>query len=616
MSDRAVAGRVLLVHGALADKAVVGCLRKDGERLDVLEVEGLLPLGSRLKTRSWVNATELCSVAEMRQCDQALSDLLAFYLDEFSVGTEGWASAGVPLSRGFRAACLGMTCRKWISPYLVNLGLADKTFGKGSGIAYDQMVVTPGAGISFRAWRQVAAMHGVPVTFLKQEERPFSLSRRWQRLLNRWRKRPAAVASAPVETLADRSVDVLCTSIRLARMLQQKSGELVQAGIEWAYVSDEIFGKPADEEMRQLKQGYAQWWQGCEAKLQAMVAENPATPCSILMDLGRQQSAEVYPRFAWKYLRAKEHLARLRPKMLLCDTQEGSDERAWSLAAAELGIPVAAYTYDHIPQPRFSFSPDWLLCDSGRNAYIAELRGHLPSRIVRVASHRRPKPPAADAAKKDTNVILYADSFYSGTSATVEPQRSYKHYQLIVETARRMPDHQFLIKFHPLRDRKREAQCFIGMDEDELYVRTRYIRNLQPPSNVKLIAPEASMMDWIPKASVLLNSNSTAGLEAFVLGVPVIFLYEPNTEFGFPKLWDYQACIVAEEPDHLKNEIMRLQTDSAHAASHVEHQRQYVDDFYWSSAGQQSLVEGIQSVLSMEAKASQAASTGMPEAGP
>lgn len=605
----------LLVHGQLADRTLARCLMDGGTRRLVLEAESFLSACQKASLKmvntEWINALDVCSADDLVKLDGLLDELLAFYLDGFTELESTLRQ--VPISRRFRAACLGMTCRKWISPYLVNLELARRMFERA---AFGKIRVAPGAGISFRAWRQVAGMHNIPVTFFAREPRPFSLKRRLQRLLNRWRKRPAVVAAAPTEALTGLSVDVLCTSIRLARMLQPKSEELEKAKVSWAYVPDSVLGKPDDSEMRELKLGYAEWWLECEALLQEKVRQDPASPCSILIDLGRQQSAEVYPRFAWKYLHAREHLAKARPRLLLCDTQEGSDERAWSLAAADLGIPVAAYTYDHIPQPRFSFSPDWLLCDSGRNAYIAVLRGHAAERIVRVASHRRPAPKIENAGSKKEKIVLYADSFYSGTSATVEPQRSYIHYQLIVETARRMPEHQFLIKFHPLRDRKREEQCFIGMDEDELYVRTRYIRDLKPPSNVKLVAPEASMMDWIPKASVLLNSNSTAGLEAFVLGVPVIFLYQPNTQLGFPRLFDFDACLVAEEPECLKREILRLQNDTVFAEKHTTNQRRYVDEFYWSSHGQQTLVAGIQSVLAREANASQTAATGMSEAGP
>ncbi|WP_345737185.1 hypothetical protein [Prosthecobacter algae] len=437
------------------------------------------------------------------------------------------------------------------------------------------------------------------------------MKRRWQRLVNRWKKKPAPVATALQGKLGGQRASVLCCSIRLSRMLQ---GQPESLDLDWAYVSDELLGKPEGAEFERLKSGYAEWWRKCADELRALLKDNPGDPRSILLDLGEGQSRETYPRFAWKYLRARDHLAQARPKLLLCDTQEGSDERAWSLAASELGIPVAAYTYDHIPQPRFSFSPDWLLCDSGRNAHIAQLRGHQADRIVPVASHRRPAAALKERDGESSKILLYADSYYSGTSATVEPQRSYLHYRLLVETARQMPGHQFHLKFHPLRDRKKVEQCFIGMDEDELYVRMRYIESLNPPPNVKMIPPEEDMLVHLQKAGVLLNSNSTAGLEAFVLGVPVIFLYEPNTELGFPLIHEHGACLVATTSDSLAAEVARLENDPAHAAAQIRNQRRYVDEFYWSS-GRQSLTEGIQAIL-REQTAAHIASTGTAEADP
>jgi hypothetical protein len=596
--------RTLFIYGALAPRACraeVGLSRGLGE-VFVLEAETWLPVEERFDAGAWINALDIFSPEDQVKADRRTDDVLETYLRDFPM------VEGVPLHRAFRAACLGMTCRKWINPYLVNLEMARRVF---EGARYDRLVVAPGAGISFRAWRQVAEQHGLPVVFLAQEPRPWSLKRRWQRLVNRWKKKPAPVAAALQGKPGGQQATVLCCSIRLSRMLQ---GQAESSGLDWAYVSDELLGKPEGAEFERLKSGYSKWWQKCANELRALLKDNPGDPRSILLDLGEGQSRDTYPRFAWKYLRARDHLAQARPRLLLCDTQEGSDERAWSLAASELGIPVAAYTYDHIPQPRFSFSPDWLLCDSGRNAYIAQLRGHQADRIVPVASHRRPTAVLKERSGEHSKILLYADSYYSGTSATVEPQRSYLHYRLLVETARQMPGHQFHLKFHPLRDRKKVEQCFIGMDEDELYVRMRYIESLNPPPNVKMIPPEEDMLVHLQKAGVLLNSNSTAGLEAFVLGVPVIFLYEPNTELGFPLIHEHGACLVATTSDSLAAEVARLENDPAHAGAQIRNQRRYVDEFYWSS-GRQSLTEGIQAILRAQT-AAHIASTGTAEAGP
>lgn len=603
--------QTLMIYGSLGTQGFKKSLAglRAASKVTVLEVESLLPANQRPTVESWANALDLQSPAELREFDNDLNELLAFYLDAFSV--EDSTDNTLPMSRRFRAASLGATCKKWIGPYLVNLDLARKMFQRGS---YDRIVVTPGSGISFRAWQQMGAAHGIPVTFLEKEARPMSLSRRWLRLLNRWRKRPAAITEALPETPTGEKTPVLCTSARVARMLQKQSPE-AQPCLEWAYVPVTAWGTPTEEELSDLRKRYQAWWSGCEVKIQQLIQESPEDSRSILMDLGRQQSSDIYPLFAWRYKKAFEYLAKARPQVLLCDMQEGSEERAWTLAANELGIPVIAYTYDHIPQPRFSIRPDWLLCDSGRNAHIARLRGHRPKEMLSVASHRRPPAALQKSFDPSSKILLFADSYYAGTIATVEPQRSYRHYLQLVEVARRMPNYQFWIKFHPLRDRKRMEQCFIGMDEDELHVRTQFIHSLKPPANVKLIAPENGMMELLPKAALMLNSNSTAAVEAFVLGIPVLFLHQPNVETGFPRIFDYEACIVADQADELESCIRQLTTDKDATARHIQNQRRYVDEFYWAS-GQLSVQEAVQSVLFKERTASHIASTGTPAAGP
>lgn len=594
--------RTLFIYGSLAPDAARQKLSTPTASFDVLEVETLLPPSQRPTPAGWINSAELLTQEDLVHIDDRANSLLELYLEDSPI------PANVPVHRAFRAACLGMTCRKWMVPYLVNLELARRVFDRRT---YDRIIVSPGAGISFRAWTQIAGHYEIPVEFLTQEQRPWSLNRRWQRLKNRWKQSRPSISNVAKSISADQPVEVLCASTRLSRLLSNASNS---ADLDWRFLSEETSDSPDPQEISRLRAAYSEWWEKKESLLLASLDPDLPDPRSILSDLGRQQSQDTYPRFAWKYQRARERLSAMRPRLLLCDTQEGSDERAWSLAASELGIPVAAYTYDHIPQPKFSFRPDHLLCDSGRNALIATRRGHEPERIVHVASHRKP-PAEKERPAQPKKIILYADSYYSGTSATVEPQRSYKLYQLVVETARRLPDFSFHLKFHPLRDRKKEDQCFIGMDEDELHVRTGFIKALNPPSNVQIIAPEENMLEHLQKASVLLNSNSTAGLEGFVLGVPVIFLYRPpNTDLGFPLIFEHDACLVADDPDSLVGELTKLLHDPAYTARQISNQRRYVDDFYWSS-GRQPLVQGIQSILTAQA-ADQTASAGTSDGGP
>jgi hypothetical protein len=594
--------RTLFLPGSLAANECRKILSSaQSGQIEVLELETYLPIELRPCGIPWANGLDYHGLDEQRQIDNKTDDLL----DEF-LQPDADDHPEIPLSREFRAACLGMACRKVINPYLVNLDIAGRFFAERP--AFEQIIIAPGSGISFRAWRQIAAQHGLPLRFLQVEPRPWSISRRWQRLVQRLRTSPRLVSSIALPTPSD-SDSICCASLRVARLL------VGQTAFSWSYVSDSDFGPPTPGELDRLKSRYWAWWQQREYKLRLLFKDRPDDPRSILVDLGRQQSQEVYPLIAWKYLRAIQILEKKRPRLLVVDTQEGSQDLAWALAAQHLDIPVASYTYDHVVQPRFSLNPEWVLSDSGRQHHVAKSRGQSDDRIVGVASSRRPPSIRCKKAPIGKPRILFADSYYAGVSATVEPQRSQRHYQVIISTARQMPSCLFQIKFHPLRDRKKETQCFIGMDEDELYLRTRFIQSLRPPKNVQLIAPEQKIIRYIEQSSVVLNSNSTAGLEAFALGIPVLFLNEPNITTGYPLIYEYGACQLAAKPGALQIELHRLLSDPDLARELVFRQRRYIDEFYWPN-GSQTLGQGIYSILSRLDTASQTIPTGTLEAGP
>lgn len=597
--------KTLLIYGSLAPEGCRKILADKGwqSELDVLEVETFLPKEKRAPHARWHSALDFHDESAHQRIDADTDQLLNAYLE---ATPPGFGESRLPLHRAFRAASLGMVCRKWINPFIVNLDLAKRLMAENQ---YHRIILAPGAGISFRAWKQAAGLCGAALAILPVEKRPWSFRRRWLRLLNRWRTRSGRSVPEPVlDATAGGNVAVYCASARLARILARE-----KTVFQWRHVGSRDLPSAPAEEISRLRAGYARWCQAVTDMWQEHLQSAPDSPLGILKDLAEEQSSRTYPAFAWEYLQALEMLRSSPPRLMLCDTQEGSQDLAWALAAQELGVPVASYTYDHVVQPHFSFSPDWLLCESGRHADAARLRGMPDARILQISSHRRPPSPMLKT--RFGKFILYADSYYSGVTAAVEPQRSYKHYSLIVETARNMPDLEFGIKFHPLRDRKHAGQCFIGMDEDELHVRTQYLKSLRPPRNVRILPPESSMLGHLQRARVLLNSNSTTALEAFAMGVPVVFLHPPNTVLGYPRLHDFHCCLQALEMESLQKHLRRLLADPDAEAAQIRSQRCYVDDFYWPQ-GLPGLGEGIHTILSKLDTASQTGPTGTPAAGP
>jgi hypothetical protein len=566
----------LLIHGSLALKGARRLLTAAKEPVHVLEMDTLLPPDQRPRAAEWLCADDLFSTAEMDALESQMDDLLEFYLQESA------ETAEVPVSRLFRAASLGMQCRKWVLPYLVNLRLAGRLLESGG---FRQVTVAPGSGISFRAWRQACAHFDADLAFLPVEHRPFSLTRKWARL--RQRRRVKAMQPALPQKAGLEHLDVLCASTRVGRMIASEAGA---EDLRWRMVPE----APA-EDSGPLRAHYLRWWPAWEAAMLGGRKDDGLDPRSILRDLGRMQAAEVYPRFALHHRHARAFLEKHPPRLLLCDTQEGSLELAWAVAARELGIPTAALTYDHVIQPRLCFRPDHLLSDSGRHDWVALQSGYSEPEIVRVQSHRKPAPLSTETA--GGNVVLYADSYYSGTTARVTPQWLHRNYRILVEAARLCPQLEFRIKFHPLRDRKGAEQCFTGIDEDDLHVRNRCLKALNPPANLRLLAPEESMLEHLRGAFALVNSNSTAGLEAFALGIPVVFLRRPHPASpGFPEISRYEACEVAETPAALAEALRNLSVRPDFRQHLIQRQRAYIEDFYWPQ-DRQPLLDGLRCLL-------------------
>jgi hypothetical protein len=553
-----------------------------GSNLEVFDVSGCLPLELRPDVGSpWHKSSDFIADDDLDQFDNQTNELIEVFLQSEVSGFDD-----IPIDRCFRSAFLSMKSRKLINPYLVNLELAKRFLQ--SQPEFHQIIVSPGAGISFRAWMQIAEVHKVPIRFLKIEKAPFSISRKWQRFTCRCFKYFNKTKS--IKILNKTKKIVCCASSRLAHQLQG------QTDIGWYYASDALLGIPSQGELVKIKDRYQTWLALLEENLKNLTQHQADDTRLILIDLARQFSSEFFSLFACKYSAAVNHLVQSSPKLVVIDTQQGSQDIVWSLAAKSLRIPVAALTYDHTIDPQLGFKPDWLLSDSGRHDHVAEVRGYPINRIIKVVSHRRPNVIKKKSHPSVKPVILYADSYYSGTIASIKPDLCHRLYKVIIDVAREMECCIFQIKFHPLRDHKIEALNFTGLDEHEIHTRTQFIKSLNPPSNVKIITPEQNLLKYLVKTDILLNSNSSAGLEAFSLGIPVIFLHPPDINNAFPMIYEFDACRLALSSAELADELKRLQNNPQHTHDLVERQRKYIEDFYWPS-NRLTLCQGIRYIL-------------------
>lgn len=581
--------RTLLVAGSLSDRAVRRHLRSaDAAGTTVVEMDTLHDRAQFPAVAHWQDYGSLFPLEQAARINAAADDVIDFFL------TLPGPPVQVPTHRAFRAACLPVQAWRVTVPCLVNLHIAQQML---SGQTFDRLIVSAGCGIHFGAWREISRRHDLPLTLLPLEPASPGLARWLRKKWHRLRK-PAPLRLEPPSAHSDASSardSILCISERASRLLaaapDSRQLPLLPLTVAQVNASDSA-------EVSQYTPLYQQWWAAWQQERSTSSHPLASAPGSqAIFEAIGAEAVRHYPRYASIYQRAMKELKSLQPRLVLCDTQTGTAERMWSLAAKELGIPVVAYVYDHVPHPRFSFTPDLLLSNSGRITQLSLERGVPEAAIIATQSHRQPQSGSPRAETSNARpLILYADSYFAGTIAHADPSGSYRCYQLIVETARRLPHLDFAIKFHPLREKKQEMFSFVAQDETELSNRKNFIRGLKPPFNLRFIEPETSIMEPLQKTSVLLNLNSSAGLEAFQLGIPVIFLEQVTPLVkAFLRIHDYAACISAETPDTLEQELLALTSNPAARSSQLEKQKHYLEDFYWPAAP--SLTESLKTCL-------------------
>jgi hypothetical protein len=570
--------RTLLVAGSLSDRAVRRHLRSaDAGGTTVVEMDTLFDQSQFPDVPQWQNYGSLIPLEQAARINDKADEVIDFFL------TLPGPPAQVPTHRAFRAAALPVHAWRVTVPFLANLQIAQEMLSEQK---FDQLIISAGCGIHFGAWREIARLHDLPLTLLPVEPASRDLARwlrkKWKRLYKPAAPRLEPTSAPPGSPGAPHSI--LCISERTSRLL---AGSPHSAHLPIHPLTVAQVNASDSREVAQYTPLYQQWWAAWQQSLVASADPLAHAPGSqAIFELLGSEAVRHYPRYASIYQRALRELKSIQPRLLLCDTQIGTAERMWSLAAQELGIPVVAYVYDHVPHPRFSFSPDLLLSNSGRITQLSLERGVPEAAIIPTQSHRQPQSSSPLAgASSSRPLILYADSYYAGLIAHCDPRSSHQCYSLVVEVARRLPQFDFAIKFHPLREKKQEMFSFAALDETELSNRKTFIRSLRPPPNLRLIEPESSMVDTLQKCSVLLNLNSTAALEAFQLGIPVIFLERPTPLVkAFMRIHEYAACISAETPQTLERELQKLISIPEARRSQLEKQKRYLEEFYWPPA--------------------------------
>lgn len=571
--------RTLFLTGSLAPRAMKQRLAAETGEVVVLEYDTLLDRARHPNVTCWTSVSELVGEADFKAFRARILDALALYLETRpEVGDQ-------PGDEDLRRAALPGPPRDNAFFVLVNQAIFDRVRKLH---AFDRIIVTPGGGVHFDFWREMASKHSLPIEIIQPEWRRRSLGR----IIERWRLKKharAAVSAAVVPPIhePEQGVLVLSASRRISKMLEQEGGE---RGFKLGQVSAEELGQPDDEFLKSEAARFETWWQRWQSEVLAPACAKGDTRAldfqHLFTNLGDQLSREVYPRWSALRRNAVELLRAKQPVMVLSDTQINEEEHIWCLAAREFGIPVVSYTHDNMLNARIMFLPDHVLVDGMRCGPFVRAHGFPADKITAIRSHRKPAHACRTEAQTDAIFsaphprVLLADTM----TILTETQSSLRIYQMLVDAARCLPQVQFCIKFHPLRVGKSEIRSFLGMDESEVQVRQRFLKSLHPPKNLTFIAPEAVLTDCLQSAAILLNTTSVSGHEAFQMGVPVISLVRHEADsITFPEIDSWMHQIVAKDAVQLADMVQKLITDREFRQAQIDGQLRYLSDYYWKS---------------------------------
>ncbi|MGG0154334.1 CDP-glycerol glycerophosphotransferase family protein [Bacillus mycoides] len=121
-----------------------------------------------------------------------------------------------------------------------------------------------------------------------------------------------------------------------------------------------------------------------------------------------------------------------------------------------------------------------------------------------------------------------------------------------------------------------------------------YIRLSKLYPNVKYITNEVNMYDVISHANLVVISNSTVGLEAMLLDIPVV-VYKSLLEDRDYKYYDSLDWLVNQSMEDILSTVEKVQNDSSQSNLAKELRRKFINENYPQEACTKKLINLIQS---------------------
>lgn len=567
---------VLILTGSLAPNSAHDLLVKYQKSIiTVLEFDTTINKLRYPWVSKWLTLNELMLPNDKKLISRAGDEFIEFFLNI------DFRDKRVPLHRNFIGSCINFEIKALITSFLINIEVYKKIKGLG---AFDQYVIIPGNGINIQAWQAIATLHNAPINFAKRESYAKPFGRGLKRFIKRLSLIYLKLFSIKVNKQKCISTDILCVGNRIANILSNEDKHITS---NYQQLSDTEISKTDNKKIIFNQNIYSEIWGN-------FIRNNPLIEYGselnyfdsvLFKEVGDIFFNKIFPNKSIIYSNAINVIGKLRPRFVICTTQLGANERMWSLAAHELEICVVAYSYDGIIELKNAVFPDYLLCDSASIAKESHKIGFPFDKTILVKSHRSlKKPNRGMRARNMKSRIVYADTFFCGYSPYEDPDCSYLAYHILIQVALSCPDIEFNIKFHPLRGKKNQNLAWSGFDEGELLMRKKYITDLMPSSNVSFIDPEYKLSDILDDYDILINLNSFAAIEAFEIGIPVIFL-SFNEQFsannGFNYFNENGSLLSANNSNELVEMLNSMLQNNKLRGNQIQKQYDFISNYLY-----------------------------------
>jgi len=182
-------------------------------------------------------------------------------------------------------------------------------------------------------------------------------------------------------------------------------------------------------------------------------------------------------------------------------------------------------------------------------------------------------------SKKNSEVLKHPDIPKEGRIILMATSALFHHrldtfnniknmYSSVVKTVRQFPDHTLVIKLHPSED----------VDN--------YRYATEDPDNV-IFVKDIGLTELINRSDMVITDISTIGLEAIMLGMPVITLNYTDKKDAMPYA-SSGAAIGVYKPDDLKEAIDKILHDEDTQRTLEESRKQFLQDYLYKLDGRSS----------------------------